>query len=87
MVLLKGIDPHGFVFFTNYDSRKGQELLAQEMGGDSALVFWWPHLQRQVRVEGKSKKLPEDESDAYFASRPRGSQLGAHVSPQVSYSQ
>ena len=79
IVLLKGIEPDGFVFYTNYDSRKGQELDAQ---GRAALVFWWPPLERQVRVEGRVERVDAAESDAYFARRPHGSQLGALATPQ-----
>lgn len=81
VVLLKGYDARGFVFYTNYSSRKGREL---ENGGHASLTFFWEPLQRQVRVEGTVERVPEVESDAYFHSRPRGSQLGAWVSPQSS---
>jgi pyridoxamine 5'-phosphate oxidase len=79
MVLLKGVDDRGFVFFSNYDSRKGGELATNPQ---AALLFPWHDLQRQVRVEGSVEQLPEQESAAYFATRPRGSQLGAWASPQ-----
>ena len=79
IVLLKGFDPQGFVFYTNYQSRKGQEL---EQNPRAALVFWWAELERQVRIEGHIEKVAEDESDAYFHSRPVGSQLGAWASEQ-----
>ncbi len=79
IVLLKGFDPQGFVFFTNYDSRKGAELEARP---HAALVFWWPLLERQVRVEGSVERVDAATSDAYFDSRPHGSQLGAWASPQ-----
>lgn len=79
VVLLKGVDARGFVFFTNYDSRKGRELDAT---GRAALVFWWPPLSRQVRVEGSVERVSAEESDAYFATRPRESNLGAIASPQ-----
>lgn len=79
IVLLKGVDERGFRFYTNYESQKGQELAENP---NVALVFWWPPLERQVRVEGRAEQLPEDESTAYFHSRPRGSQLGAWASPQ-----
>lgn len=79
IVLLKQYDAAGFVFFTNYTSRKGQELLANRNG---AATFWWPELERQVRIEGDLHPIPAAESDAYFNSRPRGSQLGAWASPQ-----
>jgi len=79
IVLLKEVDDRGFVFFTNYDSRKGRELAAHP---HAALVMFWEPLHRQVRVEGSVEKLTTAESDAYFASRPRASQLGAIASPQ-----
>jgi len=78
-VLLKGCDDRGLTFFTNYDSRKGQEL---EENPRAALLFFWQAHQRQVRVEGGITPLSRDESTAYFQSRPRGSQLGAWASPQ-----
>lgn len=78
-VLLKGVDARGFIFFTNYDSRKGQELAGNP---HAALVFYWPELERQVCVAGAVTKLPAAESAAYFQSRPRGSQLGAWASNQ-----
>jgi pyridoxamine 5'-phosphate oxidase len=77
MVLLKGWDARGFVFYSNYDSRKGDELAANPW---AALVFYWPELERQVRVEGSVAPLPPEESDTYFASRPLGSRLGAWAS-------
>lgn len=79
IVLLKGYDERGFAFYTSYTGRKAAEL---EETPRAALVFYWGELERQVRVEGVVARLPEVESDAYFASRPRGSQLGAHVSEQ-----
>jgi pyridoxamine 5'-phosphate oxidase len=79
VVLLKGFDQAGFVFFTNYESRKGRELAA---GSGAALVFYWPELERQVRVEGAVERVSPAESDAYFQSRPLGSRLGAWASPQ-----
>ncbi len=79
IVLLKGVDQRGFVFYTNYDSRKGQELAENQQ---AALVFYWPEQERQVCVAGEVNKLPAAESDAYFKSRPRGSRLGACVSHQ-----
>jgi pyridoxamine 5'-phosphate oxidase len=80
-VLLKGVDSRGFIFFTNYDSRKGQELAGNP---NAALAFYWPELERQVCVAGAVTKLPVAESEAYFQSRPRGSQLGAWASNQSS---
>jgi pyridoxamine 5'-phosphate oxidase len=79
IVLLKGVGPAGLVFFTNYDSRKGRELAIRP---DVALLFHWIELERQVRIEGVASKVPSGESDAYFASRPRSSRLGAWASPQ-----
>jgi pyridoxamine 5'-phosphate oxidase len=79
MMLLKGVDERGFVFFTNYESRKGAELAANPR---AALVFHWAVLQRQVRVEGTVEKLSPEESEAYFRTRPRGSRLGAWASRQ-----
>lgn len=78
-VLLKGIDARGFAFFTNYESRKGREL---EANARAALVLLWIPLQRQLRVTGTVERLTAEESDAYFATRPRGSQLGAWASEQ-----
>ncbi len=79
IVLLKGFDAAGFVFHTNYDSRKGKELAALPF---AALVFFWSELERQVRIEGKVERLPEADSDAYFMSRPLGSRLSAWASRQ-----
>lgn len=79
VVLLKGIVPAGLVFFTNYNSRKGKELLQNPLG---AINFFWPELERQVRIEGRIEKVSEKESNEYFQSRPRESQLGAMSSPQ-----
>lgn len=79
IVLLKGSSPEGLVFFTNYESRKGDELAVRP---DAALLFHWVELERQVRVEGQVAKVPPVESDTYFASRPLLSRLGARVSPQ-----
>lgn len=78
-VLLKGIDERGLAFFTNYESRKGRELDANP---HAALVLLWVSLQRQVRVSGRVERLSDEESDAYFATRARGSQLGAWASEQ-----
>jgi pyridoxamine 5'-phosphate oxidase len=79
MVLLKGYDERGLIFFSHYTSRKGREL---EANPQAALLFHWSPLGRQVRVEGRVERLAEDESDAYFATRPRGAQLGALASAQ-----
>lgn len=79
VVLLKELDDRGFTFYTNYQSRKGQELAAC---GFASLVFFWEPMHRQIRIEGKVERVSAEESDAYFAARPRGSQLSACVSPQ-----
>ena len=79
MVLLRGADERGFVFHTNYNSRKAGELAANP---HAALCFHWPTLEEQIRVEGRIERLPSSESDAYFVTRPRGSQLGAWASEQ-----
>ncbi len=79
VVLLKDYSEAGFTFFTNYESRKGRELSANPY---AALVFLWLDLQRQVRVEGRVEKIDPVESESYFQSRPRGSQMGAWASPQ-----
>lgn len=79
MVLLKGYDPAGFVFYTNYESRKGQQLQAHTK---AALLFHWKSLRRQVRLEGPVSQTTPQEADAYFASRARGSQIGAWASEQ-----
>jgi pyridoxamine 5'-phosphate oxidase len=78
-VLLKGVDARGFIFFTNYSSRKGCEL---EANPNAALTFYWPEFERQVCVAGRVSKVSREESQAYFHSRPRGSQIGAWVSQQ-----
>jgi pyridoxamine 5'-phosphate oxidase len=78
MVLLKGVDT-GFIFYSNYESRKGHELAGQPW---AALVIYWAELERQVRIEGAVEILASEASDAYFHSRPRGSQLSAAISPQ-----
>jgi len=79
IVLLKGVDARGFVVFTNYESRKGREI---HRNGFAALVFYWPTLVRQVRVEGSIARIDAVESDEYFRTRPRDSQIGAWASPQ-----
>lgn len=79
MVLLKGVDERGFVFYTNFESRKGEQLLAQPK---AALLFHWKSLRRQVRVEGPVTRVTDAEADDYFASRPRQSQIGAWASRQ-----
>jgi pyridoxamine 5'-phosphate oxidase len=79
LVLLKQADEQGFAFYTNYDSQKAREL---DENPQAALVFYWPQLERQVRVEGKVQRIEAEESDAYFKTRPRESQLGALASPQ-----
>jgi pyridoxamine 5'-phosphate oxidase len=79
MVLLRGFDERGFCFYTNYESRKGAELAANPR---AALVFWWGELERQVRIEGRVGPTSREESEAYFHSRPPGSQLSAAASPQ-----
>ncbi|RNI27739.1 pyridoxamine 5'-phosphate oxidase [Rufibacter immobilis] len=79
VVLLKALEKDGFVFYTNYESRKGHQLLENPY---AALTFFWPALERQVRVEGQIERVTAAVSDAYFHSRPRGSQIGAWSSPQ-----
>ncbi len=79
IVLLKGYDAKGFVFFTNYQSHKGQELAKNPR---ACLVFFWKELERQVRIEGLVEKIAEAESEEYFQSRPEGSRIGAWASPQ-----
>ena len=79
MVLLRDLDSSGLVFYTNYLSRKGVEL---DGNPHAALCFWWRGLERQVRIEGAVERVPDSDSDAYFASRPRESQVSAMVSPQ-----
>ncbi|KAL4080665.1 pyridoxamine 5'-phosphate oxidase [Scleroderma citrinum] len=81
MVLFKQLDKHGFVFYTNYTSRKSKEL---EENPNAALLFFWREMSRQVRVVGRAEKVSKEESEAYFQSRPIGSQLGAWASPQSS---
>jgi pyridoxamine 5'-phosphate oxidase len=79
IVLVRGADERGFVFHTNYESRKGRELA---VNAEASLCFYWPTLDEQIRIEGPVERLPAAESDAYFAQRPRGSQLGAWASAQ-----
>lgn len=79
MVLLKAVDDNGFSFFTNYDSKKSQDI---EANAQAALCFWWSSLERQVRVQGKVRRVSVQESDKYFHSRPRGSRIGAIASQQ-----
>lgn len=79
VVLLKDFDEQGFVFYTNYQSRKGRELLAHPY---AAICFYWPQLEQQVRIEGRVEQVSEAEADAYFQSRARGSQVGAWASHQ-----
>jgi len=81
IVLLKGVDARGFVFYTNYESRKGRELAANP---GAAMTFLWKELERQVRIEGTIEKVTEEESTAYYATRPLGSRIGAWASPQSS---
>lgn len=79
VVLLKGLDERGLVWYTNYESRKGQELAANPQ---AALQFYWGELERVVRIEGRVEKLPAADSDAYYKTRPLGSRIGAWASPQ-----
>jgi pyridoxamine 5'-phosphate oxidase len=79
IVLLKGFGEAGFTFFTNYESRKGQELAGNPQ---VCLTFFWPEIERQVRIEGIAAKVAQEVSEEYFESRPRGSQIGALASPQ-----
>lgn len=79
VLLLKGVDERGFVFYTNYEGRKGRELLAHPQ---AAMCFHWQALEEQVRVEGLTEPVSDEEADAYFATRERGSQLGAWASLQ-----
>lgn len=79
VVLLKGYSQEGFVFFTNYQSSKGRQLDAHPY---ACLVFYWKELERQIRIEGRVSRIPEKDSDVYFASRPEGSRIGAWASPQ-----
>jgi pyridoxamine 5'-phosphate oxidase len=79
ILLLKAVDERGFVFYTNYESRKGGELLSHPL---AAMCFHWQPLERQVRVEGRAERVSDAEADAYFATRARGSQIGAWASRQ-----
>jgi len=79
ILLLKGFDQNGFVFFTNYASQKGRQLAENPQ---ASIVFFWPELERQVRIEGTVTRVPEEDSTSYFHSRPKGSQIGATASPQ-----
>ncbi len=81
IVLLKGVEAGGFVFYTNYESRKGRQLAAR---AEACLVFFWSELERQVRIDGHVDKVSAADSDAYFASRPVGARLSAHASAQSS---
>ena len=79
VLLLKALDERGFTFFSNYDSAKGEQLAARPF---AAMTFFWPSLERQVRIEGRVERVSAEESDAYFQVRPLGSHLGAWASPQ-----
>ncbi len=79
IVLLKGLDEEGFIFYTNYESEKGRQIADEQ---SVALLFFWKELERQVRIEGIAQKMPAEASDAYFHSRPKGSQISAAASPQ-----
>ena len=79
VLLLKGLDERGFTFFSNYDSAKGRQLAARPF---AAMTFFWPSLERQVRIEGRVERVSLEESDAYFQVRPLGSRIGAWASPQ-----
>ncbi|AMA46926.1 pyridoxamine 5'-phosphate oxidase [Pseudomonas monteilii] len=79
VLLLKGLDARGFTFFSNYDSAKGEQLRSNPF---AAITFFWPALERQVRIEGRVEKVTAQESDAYYQVRPLGSRLGAWASPQ-----
>ena len=79
IVLLKGIDGNGLRFYTNYMSAKGRQL---ELNNAAALLFFWPDLERQIKIKGTVQKLQNEESDSYFSSRPRGAQIAAIASPQ-----
>lgn len=79
MMLLKGFDKNGFVFYTNSESKKGRDIVENPF---AAIVFWWAEFERQVRIEGRIGRVPDKETDSYFDSRPRGSRLGAWASDQ-----
>jgi pyridoxamine 5'-phosphate oxidase len=79
VVLLKNLDHDGFTFFSNYESRKGTQIAQNP---NASLLFFWPHIERQVRIEGRVAKTPRNISDEYFQSRPEGSKIGAWASPQ-----
>jgi pyridoxamine 5'-phosphate oxidase len=79
IVLMKDVDADGFVFYTNTESRKGEQLAANDA---AALTFWWPATEQQVLIEGHASPVSDEEADAYFASRPRGSRIGAWASQQ-----
>jgi len=79
IVLLKGISDVGLSFYTNYNSKKGREL---QNNPNAAMTFFWPELERQVRIEGRVKRIDQKTSETYFHSRPKGSQIGAYISPQ-----
>ncbi|MDO8929727.1 MAG: pyridoxamine 5'-phosphate oxidase, partial [Bacteroidota bacterium] len=79
VVLLKELTPEGLIFFTNYNSKKGQQIIANQ---HVSVVLFWPELERQVRIKGKAEKISEEDSKSYFLSRPLESQLGAWASPQ-----
>ena len=81
-VLVRGIDERGFAFYTNFNSRKGRELMARPGGTPACLNFYWPPVARQVRIEGIAAPVPPSEADEYWASRPRGHQVAAYASPQ-----
>jgi pyridoxamine 5'-phosphate oxidase len=81
ILLLKGFDENGFIFFTNYESHKGRELA---INPSACMVFFWKELERQVRIEGRTEKISAEASDEYFNSRPEGSRIGAWASPQSS---
>jgi pyridoxamine 5'-phosphate oxidase len=81
-VLVRDIDDRGFAFFTNFNSRKGRELLAHPDGAPACLNFYWPPVARQIRIEGTATPVTAAEADAYWATRPRGHQVAAYASPQ-----